>query len=303
MIENPHSEAQRPSRIERDALERHVDELAREIGERNVFRPRALAAAADYIQSIWEAQGYEVARQVYEAEGVACANLEVSRMGSVRPDEVLLLGAHYDSVRGSPGANDNGSGVAALLELSRLFAGIAPAMTVRFVAFVNEEPPFFFSRHQGSMVYAKSARRRSDDIRLMIALETIGYYREEPGSQRYPPVFSWFYPDRGNFIGFVSDFVSRPLMRRAARLFRAHSDFPLEHVATFRLIPGVAWSDHWSFWRRGYRAFMVTDTALYRYPHYHTAEDTPDKITYQPFAEATQGLFFCFQDLATGDHL
>ena len=303
MIEDPHFEAQRPSRVEREILERHVVSLAGEIGERNVFRPQALATAADYIQTSWEGQGYEVARQVYEVEGLACANLEVSRTGGHKPDEVLLIGAHYDSVRGSPGANDNASGVAALLELSRLFAGITPVMTVRFVAFVNEEPPFFFGSHQGSMVYAKCARRRGDDIRLMIALETIGYYREEPGSQRYPPVFSWFYPHRGNFIGFVSDFASRPLMRRAARAFRSHSDFPLEHAATFRLIPGVAWSDHWSFWRRGYRAFMVTDTALYRYPYYHTAGDTPDQLTYSPFAEATQGLFLCFTDLATGHYL
>jgi hypothetical protein len=303
MIENPQSEAQGPTRVEREALERHVEQLAHEIGERNVFRPQALAAAADYIQSVWEAQGYEVARQVYEVEGVDCANLEVSRIGVCEPDKVLLIGAHYDSVRGSPGANDNASGVAALLELSRLFADLAPALTVRFVAFVNEEPPFFFGRHQGSMVYAKAARRRGDDIRLMIALETIGYYREEPGSQRYPPVFRWFYPNRGNFIGFVSDFGSRSLMRRAARAFRAHSDFPLEHAATFRLIPGVAWSDHWSFWRRGYRAFMVTDTALYRYPYYHTSGDTPDKLTYQPFAEAAQGLFLCFSDLTTGRRL
>ncbi len=300
MIEKRHSETQGPAPVEREALVRHVDGLAGEIGERNVFRPQALAAAADYIRTVWAAQGYEVAQQVYEAEGVACANLEVSRTGVDRPDEVLLIGAHYDSVRGSPGANDNASGVAALLELSRLFADIAPALTVRFVAFVNEEPPFFFGRHQGSRVYAKSARRRGDDIRLMIALETIGYYREEPGSQRYPPVFRWFYPDRGNFIGFVSDFGSRALMRRAARAFRAKCDFPLEHTATFRLIPGVAWSDHWPFWRCGYRAFMVTDTAFYRYPYYHTTEDTPDKLTYEPYAKAVQGLFRCFTDLATG---
>jgi hypothetical protein len=303
MIESPHSEAQRPSRVERENLERHVVGLAGEIGERNVFRPQALAAAADYIQTVWESQGYDAARQVYEVQGLACANLEVSRTGDHRPDEILLIGAHYDSVRESPGANDNASGVAALLELSRLFAEVAPAMTVRFVAFVNEEPPFFFGSRQGSVVYAKAARRRGDDIRLMIALETIAYYRDEAGSQHYPPVFGWFYPDRGNFIGFVSDFASRRLMRRAVRAFRARSDFPLEHAATFRLIPGIAWSDHWSFWRRGYRAFMVTDTAFHRYPYYHTAEDTPDKLTYPAFAEATQGLFLCFRDLAMGHRL
>jgi Zn-dependent M28 family amino/carboxypeptidase len=190
-----------------------------------------------------------------------------------------------------------------LLELSRLFAEITPAVTLRFVAFVNEEPPFFFGKRQGSMVYAKSARQRGDDIRLMVALETIGYYSEKLGSQHYPPIFNFFYPDCGNFIGFISDFPSRKLMRRAARSFRAQSDFPLEQAATFRLIPGVGWSDHLSFWRHGYRAFMVTDTALYRYPYYHTADDTPDKLTYGHFTEVTKGLFLCFRDLAMGDRL
>ena len=299
----PHFDTQRSSKIDSSRLEKHVIALAREIGERNVFRPESLATAANYIQGCWDDQGYEVARQVYQVEGVACANLEVCRSGARESDAVLLIGAHYDSVRGSPGANDNGSGMAALLEISRLFTEITPDITVRFVAFVNEEPPFFFGRRQGSMVYAKSARQRGDNIRLMIALETIGYYCEEPGSQRYPPIFSWFYPNRGNFIGFVSDFASRPLMRRAAKSFRAHSDFPLEHAATFRLVPGVGWSDHWSFWRHGYRAFMITDTALYRYPFYHTSKDTPDQLTYSAFAKVTQGLFHCFADLAITNDL
>jgi hypothetical protein len=261
------------TQIEREALERHVAQLAGEIGERNVYRYEALAAAADYIEACWAEQGYAVTRQEYLAYGVTCANLEVTCPGRTRPDEILLIGAHYDSVPGSPGANDNGSGVAALLEISRLFAALSPATTLRFVAFVNEEPPFFLGKEQGSLVYAKAARARGDDIKLMVALETIGYYDETPRSQHYPPFFSWFYPDRGNFIGFVSDFGSRGPMRRAARAFRAHSPFPLEHVATFRGVPGVGWSDHWSFWQEGYRAFMVTDTALYRYPYYHSPGD------------------------------
>ena len=156
-------------------------------------------------------------------------------------------------MRGCPGANDNGSGVAAMLEISRHFATLAPALTVRFVAFVNEEPPSFFTAQQGSAVYAKAARERGDDIRLMVSLETLGCYFDEPGSQRYPPLFRYFFPDRGNFLGLVSDFRSGRVMRRMARTFRRHSDFPLEHVAAFRWIPGIAWSDHLSFWRQGYR--------------------------------------------------
>jgi len=257
MIEKPHPESQGSARVEREALERHVEALAHEIGERHVFRPQALAAAADYIQSVWEAQGYEVARHVYEVEGVGCANLEVLRTGVDRPDEVLLIGAHYDSVRGSPGANDNGSGVAALLGLSRLFADITSALTVRFVAFVNEEPPFFYWGQMGSMVYARAARRRGDRIGTMVSLEMLGCYDERPGSQRYPPLFRWFYPDRGDFIAFVANLRSRRALRRFASAFRSHSDFPVETLATLGFVPGVSWSDHLAFWRQGYRALIV----------------------------------------------
>lgn len=281
-------------------LRTHVERLAGQIGERNVSRPEALCAAADYIETEWRRQGYQVVPRWYDLSGTQWANLEVSRPGNTRPDEILLIGAHYDSVMGSPGANDNASGVAALLELSRLFADITPALTVRFVAFVNEEPPFFFTRRQGSVVYAKAARARGDAIRLMVSLETIGCYRDEAGSQRYPPLFRFFYQSRANFIAFVSNFPSRALMRRAAQAFRHASDFPLEHVATFFFIPGVAWSDHWSFWRQSYPAFMVTDTAFYRYPYYHTSQDTPEKLAYPELTRLTAGLAETFAALAMG---
>ena len=279
-------------------LRAHVETLAGTIGERNVFRPEALAAARDYIEATWRGQGYEVDAQEYEARGVVCANLEVSRTGAGRADEIILLGAHYDSVRACPGANDNGSGVAALLEIARRFAVLSPALTIRFVAFVNEEPPFFMTRRQGSAVYAKAARARGDDVRLMVSLETLGYYNDAPGSQRYPPLFRFFYPDRGDFLGLVSDLRSRRLMRRVAKVFRDRSDFPLQHTASWRWVPGVAWSDHLQFWRQGYPALMATDTAFYRYRHYHTAQDTPDKLTYPAFGRATEALSRCFAALA-----
>ncbi|MDE2180752.1 MAG: M28 family peptidase [candidate division NC10 bacterium] len=296
--------APKTARITQDVfaqrLRAHVEHLAGQIGERNVSRPEALRAAADYIEAEWRRQGYQVIPHWYGLSGTQWANLEVTRPGNARPAEILLIGAHYDSVMGSPGANDNASGVAALLELSRLFADIVPALTVRFVAFVNEEPPFFLTRRQGSVVYAKAARARGDAIRLMVSLETMGCYRDERGSQHYPPLFGFFYPNRANFISFVSDFRSRALMYRAAQTFRRNSDFPLEHVATFRFIPGVAWSDHWSFWRQGYRALMVTDTAFYRYPYYHTSQDTPEKLAYPAFTRVTAGLAETFAALALG---
>ena len=279
-------------------LRRHVERLAEAIGERNVFASGALQRAAAYIEDEWSALGYAVERLEYQVSGIVCANLVVTRQGSSHQSEILLLGAHYDSVIGSPGANDNASGVAALLEMSRMFQALEPMRTVRFVAFVNEEPPFFRTRQQGSMIYAQAARRRGDDIRLMASLETIGCYSNEPGSQGYPPMFRFFYPERGNFIGIVSDFRSRTAMRRLAAAFHAQSDFPLQTVSTFRFIPGVAWSDHLSFWRQGYPAVMVTDTAFYRYRHYHALTDTPDKLAYPELAQVTLGLFKAFAVLA-----
>ena len=279
-------------------LRTHVEQLAGEIGERNVFHPTALQAAASYIEHEWERQGYAVRRLGYDVSGVRCLNLEIARSGGARQREILLIGAHYDTVIGSPGANDNASGVSALLEISRLFASIEPALTVRFVAFVNEEPPFFTSHQQGSMVYAEAARGRGDDIRLMASIETIGWYSSEAGSQSYPPLFNLFYPDRADFIGIVSNFRSRAAMRRLAAGFRANSDFPLETAATFSLVPGVSWSDHRSFWRQGYRAVMITDTAFYRYGHYHAPSDTPDKLAYPQLARITSGLFAAFSELA-----
>jgi Zn-dependent M28 family amino/carboxypeptidase len=279
-------------------LRMHVLRLARDIGERNLLHPRALEATASYLEREWREQGYAVETLGYEVSSVRCANLEVTRSGGSRKGEILLIGAHYDSVIGSPGANDNASGIAALLEISRIFTGTDPAMTVRFVAFVNEEPPFFRSNQQGSIVYAARARRRRDDIRLMASLETIGCFRDEPGSQSYPPLFGLFYPSRADFIGIVSDFRSRTAMRQLAAAFRAHSDFPLETAATVRFIPGVSWSDHRSFWRQGYQAVMITDTAFYRYRHYHAASDTPDKLNYPALAEVTRGLAAGFAALA-----
>jgi Zn-dependent M28 family amino/carboxypeptidase len=279
-------------------LRKHVERLAGDIGERNLFVPNALQRAIGYIEHEWREQHYAVERLEYDLSGIRCANLITTREGSARQTEILLLGAHYDSVKGSPGANDNASGVAALLEISRMFQMVEPALSVRFVAFVNEEPPFFMTSQQGSMVYAQAARRRDEDIQLMASLETIGCYSDEPGSQIYPPLFKPFYPDRGNFLGMVSDFRSRTVLRRLATAFRAHSDFPLQTVSTFRFVPGVSWSDHRSFWCQGYRAVMITHTAPYRYPHYHAATDTPDKLAYGKLTQVTLALFAAFNEVA-----
>ena len=279
-------------------LQRHVYRLAEEIGERNLQHPEALHAAEDYITQTWQQQGYSVEKQAYLERNIQCANLEVTREGNARAEQIILIGAHYDTVYGSPGANDNGSGLAVLLELSRLFQSETTNMSVRFVAFVNEEPPFFFSGRQGSNIYAKAIRERGDDIRLMLALETMGYYSSVPHSQAYPTLFKYFYPNTGNFISFVTNFGSRRVMLKLANAFRQATDFPLQHVATFSFIPGVGWSDHLSFWRQNYKALMVTDTAFYRYPYYHSSDDTPEKLDYLRLAQVCDGLFKALHRLA-----
>jgi Zn-dependent M28 family amino/carboxypeptidase len=287
-----------PPGISIQNLKAHVQALAGEIGERNVFRPKALRRAEEYIERVWRAQGYEVVRQEYVVGGEKWANLEVTRRRRGQPTAILLLGAHYDSVVGCPGANDNATGVAALLEIARSYTVVEPTMSIRFVAFVNEESPFFKTAQMGSRVYAQMARARGDQIGAMVSLETIGYYSDASGSQQFP-FPSWLYdlafPDRGNFIIFASNWGSRVVMRRVEALFRAHSDFPVESISTFEVVPGVDWSDHSSFWRVGYPAFMVTDTALYRYPHYHLPTDTPDKVNYEALARVTQGLAGAFR--------
>jgi len=285
----------------RTNLHAHVTMLAETIGERSLWDIEGLRAAEKYIQDEFAKIGYETKLQEFECRSNTVYNIEARITGKSQPDEILVVGAHYDSVMSCPAANDNGSGVAALFEIARLLAGRKLKRSVHFVAFVNEEPPFFQTGEMGSHVYAAAARKRKDNIVGMISLETIGYYSDEPGSQHYPPPFSYFYPDTGNFIGFVGNTGSRRFVKRAIRSFRERANFPSEGVAAPGFITGIGWSDHWAFWKQGYSAFMVTDTAPFRYPHYHCATDTPDKLVYDRTARVVAGLADMVIDLAGGE--
>ena len=277
-------------------LKQHVEMLAQTIGERNVWNAEALAAAASYIHASLDDLGYQVHIQSFESEGMTVQNLEVRLPGTTQPEEIIVIGAHYDSVPGGPGANDNASGIAALLEIARLLDGKTHARSLRLVAFVNEEQPFSGSEQMGSRVYAERSRQRGEQISAMISLETIGFYTDQPASQHYPFPFSYFYPDTGNFIGFVGNLSSWRLVRQATGIFRASTAFPSEGVAAPGWIAGVGWSDHASFWQAGYPAIMISDTAFFRYPHYHRETDTPEKLDYPSLARVTRGLV----DVATG---
>lgn len=282
----------------RDRLRSHVLTLAGEIGERNVWQYGALQAAAGYLERELESAGYAVTGQHYMAEGKGVLNLEAELPGRSATAGMIIVGAHYDSVYGSPGADDNGSGTAALLEIARLLKGRPLSRTVRFVLFVNEEPPFFKTGLMGSLVYAKRSRQRGEKIAAMLSLETIGYYSDAPQSQHYPFPLNFFYPSTGNFIGFVGNIGSRRLVHRSLEAFRRTTAFPSEGAAVPGGIIGVDWSDHWSFWHEGYPALMVTDTALYRYNQYHGQFDTPDRLDYDRMARVVAGLARVVVELA-----
>jgi len=273
-----------------EPLRSHVEMLAGTIGERNVWRYANLRKADDYISSTLETHGLRAERQTFDVSRLPVSNISGESSGTDPAAEILVVGAHYDTVSNCPGANDNATGVAALLELSRRFRDRTHARTIRFVAFVNEEPPFFQTSQMGSLVYAQAARTRGDRIIGMLSLETMGYYSDEPGSQHYPPPLDAIHPDKGNFIGFVSNSRSEPFLRDAERAFRSGSNFPLEVAAAPETLPGIGWSDHWSFWEAGYPALMVTDTAPFRYPWYHQPGDTPERICFDRLADVVDGL-------------
>lgn len=281
-----------------DRLSTQVKYLSVNIGERSMSRDESLKATADYLRSSLVAAGYSVEDHSYQVEGQDVNNIEANLPGSDKAAGTIIVGAHYDSVAGTVGANDNATGVAAVLELARLLRASTLRRTVRFVLFVNEEPPYFQTSNMGSLVYARQLRHDGVSIPAMISLETIGFYSDKPGSQKYPPLLNLFYPSRGDFIGFVGNEESRDLVRRSIRSFRETTSFPSEGVAARSNWPGVGWSDHWSFWQEGYPAIMITDTAVFRYPYYHTPSDTFDQVDFTRMARVVNGVQRVVESLA-----
>ena len=301
----PHGAAQHsltpltPSEVAiRDRIRSHVQMLAVTIGGRDAVRYDALRRAARYIEAELRSYSYTPEQQLFSAAGKQFENIEAEQRGTEHATNIVVIGAHYDTAGGLPGANDNGSGVAAGLELARMFRNQKRRTTIRWVFFANEEPPYFQTPAMGSYVYAKRCRERGENIVAMLSLETIGYYSDQAGSQSYPLGFHPGYPNRGNFLGFVADLKSAGLLRKAPKSFRGATSLPAEGAAAPALIPGVGWSDHWAFWQFGYRALMLTDTAPFRYPYYHTAEDTPEKLDYDRLARAFTGIAAAVSELA-----
>jgi Peptidase family M28 len=273
-----------------ERLKSSVVMLAEVIGERNTIKYSQLQMSARYIKGVFQGLGYVVKEESYLADGKRVMNIIAEKRGTTHPSEIVLAGAHYDSPPGSPGANDNASGVAAMLELARQFRDVRTERTLRFVAFVNEEPPWFQTELMGSRVHAAGARKRGENITYMLTTETIGCYSDVRGSQKYPFPVNLFYPDKGDYIAFVGNIASRKVLSNTVDSFRKTTPFPSEGIAAPEFITGIGWSDHWSFWQEGYPGLMVTDTAPFRYSHYHKVSDTPEKLDYQRMARVVTGL-------------
>lgn len=281
-----------------EILRSRVWYLAETIGERNVFAYTGLQNTAEYIENSFQQMGYAVKSQIYTARTKKVRNLIAVIPGSTKASEVVVIGAHYDTADASPGADDNASGVAALLELARLLKDSHPARTIKLIAFVNEEPPWFQTETMGSLVYAKLARAGKENIVAAISIESIGCFSDQKGSQHYPAGLGLLYPREANFVSFVGNISSRGLARQAIRSFRRSAAFPSQGAAVPSAITGVGWSDHWSFWQAGYPAIMVTDTAPFRNRNYHLPADRAATLDYDRMARVVDGLRHVVQDLA-----
>ncbi|MDP6469032.1 MAG: M20/M25/M40 family metallo-hydrolase [Pirellulaceae bacterium] len=282
-----------------EVLEQDLIVLSQDIGERNVSQRYAqLMEAAAFIERSLQEAGYEIRRQEFMVDEHTVWNIDVECTGCRHPDETVVVGAHYDTVPGSPGANDNGSAVVANLALARSFADVAPERTIRFAFFVNEEFPYYMTDAMGSLRYAQHCRATGEMVIGMICLETIGCYLDEPHTQRYPvALLRYLYPTTGNFMAVVGNVRSRRFVHRVIRGLR-RTKFPSEGMAAPRWMKDIFRSDHAAFWCCGYPALMITDTANFRYRHYHTAEDTPDKVNYAGLARVVTALGESLVDLA-----
>jgi hypothetical protein len=277
----------------------HVEHLSVRIGSRSVYEYSRLEEAKHYIVSCLERFGYTPEFQKYSHDGQIFSNVIVSIAGKSRPDEIVIVGAHYDTVFGTPGADDNASAVAVLLEMSRILKDFSPERTVRLVFFVLEEPPSFMTEHMGSYVYAKEAKAKNENVKVMVCLEMVGYYSDRKGGQTFPlPLMEIMFSTTPDFIAVVGDLNSRSLVNAVRASLKHISGIPVETLTTVSFVPGVDFSDHRSFWKMGYPAVMITDTAFYRNPNYHTERDTIHTLDFGRMAELLKGLVQVACDLS-----
>ena len=275
-------------------LYQHVEYLSVKIGERHLWKEGSLERTADYIESAFTSYGYSVWRQTYPCYGKKVSNLIVEKKGE--DEGTVVIGAHYDTVPGTPGADDNASAVAGLLELARLHREAPNKKTLLFVAFANEEPPCFGFPNMGSMVYAKHLKEQGRPVEVMVSLEMIGFFRPER-IQNYPlPGMGLFYPKTADFIGVVGNFPSSRCVSFFKKGIRKHSAIDVGSLTAPEFFGGINLSDNFSFWRHGYKAIMVTDTSFFRNHHYHQETDTIDTLDFDKMAEVVKGMHYTLRE-------
>ncbi|MGD8755938.1 MAG: M28 family peptidase [Desulfobacterales bacterium] len=305
-MQNLHADNRDSVMVDRQQIQQrlrdHLHALTVTIGERSVSRPENLEKTAAYITSFYRDIGLAVDRQAYSYAHLPVDNVITEISFRENPQRRFLLGAHYDSVSGTVGADDNASAIAVQLEVARLLSqkadNDAPDLAIKFVSFALEEPPVYGTRYMGSRVYARMARSQKEKIDGMICLEMVGYACHQPGCQNYPfPLMFMDYPETGNFIGIVSNFKSRGFAKNLVAQFQKNEDLPVVKLTVpFNgwIMPAVRLSDHASFWDKGYKAVMVTDSAFFRNPYYHTAADTMDKLDFEFMAKVVESLVIFF---------
>jgi Peptidase family M28 len=293
-----------PTPEERDLavrLKTTVEHLSVKLGERNMEKSWNYASATDDIARDLEKLGYEARRQGYAIGTDVVQNIEAKVPGGRHGDESVVVGAHYDTERGSPGADDNASGVAAVFELARMFREKKPSRTLRFVFFANEEAPYSQTEQMGSLVYAKDLVAHGTRVVAMLSLESIGYFSSDAGSQHYPPELASRYPTVGDFIAVVGNEASRPLLDNLTQTLKRSATLPVVGDVLPDTVPDGSRSDHWSFWKLGIPAVMITDTAPFRNPHYHKTTDLPDVLDFDRMSRVVAGLAKVLDVVSVGD--
>ncbi len=277
----------------------HVEYLSEAVGSRSIREPHKIALARDYIFKTLNSYGLSPELQDYSVGGNVFSNIVVTLPGKGKPEEIIVVGAHYDTVSGSPGADDNASAVAMLLESARLIKDDVLERTTKLVFFTLEEPPIFGTEDMGSRVFARQAKKSGMDIKAMICLEMVGYFSEKKGGQAFPlPLMNLVYPSTPNFIAVIGNLKSRKLVDQVGQGLKRGCQVPVETLSAPSIVPGISLSDHSSFWKEGYSAVMITDTAFYRNPNYHQASDTKETLNYEVMAELLKGLVHVIHNLA-----
>lgn len=277
-------------KIDLERLKSHVVTIATDFYPRNHLRTDNLDATAKYIESHFRAAGADPWTQELDLRDNCFRNV-IASFGA-GPGKRLIIGAHYDSCSDTPGADDNASAVAGLIELAYLFGKVAPKRRVELAAYTLEEPPHFATEMMGSYVHAERVSRDAKDIEGVIVLEMIGYFCDEPDSQQFPiSAARLIYPSKGNFVGVIGNSSQRRFTRQIKNGMKGTTDLPVFSINAPSSVPGIDFSDHRNYWKFGINAVMITDMAFYRNPNYHQITDTPETLDYKRMADVVKSVY------------